>query len=231
MEEEVKKEESMNNEEYLKLKRSNNKKTTIIIILVFIVILMLLLIVLYYINGNRKEEKGEDNPTPTPTQKSSYENTFKYSDDGSYGVAYVTGYAKVIKEANCGDAECPEDEEKDDALYFYITSTESKDVKKYLDSFHGDGYDGETYFRVGCLKDDIISYYNAADAWYDSNNTSAEISTRYNKTFTLDKNVTTKLLNSNINNSITLRLEKLKLSYGGEAFSCYSHFSGIEIVD
>ena len=53
----------------------------------------------------------------------------------------------------------------------------------------------------------------------------------YNKSFSLNKDVSLKIINLNPNEIITLKLEKLKFTHGGEALSCYSLFSGIEVVE
>ena len=246
---------NINNEEYLKLKRKNNKNKVIIIILAFVIILLLALVLLYYLNNkdkNEPENKGnesgqvvdnKDNNEKTDNNvenDKSYVNTFKYNNGEAYGIAYVTGYVKIEKIANCGVDECPPNEPKDDVVVFYIKNTESEDLKKYIDDDYPEGYNGLKSIQLGCLKNDTITYYNAADDFYDPTYKDYKDSSyvnnkdypyNYIKIFTLNKDITSKLLKSNANELITLKLEKYKLTHGGEAMSCYSDYANVEVVE
>lgn len=210
-------------------------------IIVLSIIIVALLGICIYLLFIKKDDKQAGNNQVNNGQASNidkkYNNTFVYDNSGSYGIAYVKGYAKVVKEPYCDEApECNEENATsfENTVSFYVVSTDSEALKKEIDSWYGEGYTGQKFIQLGCLKNDMISYYNAADAFYNSANTGIDDKNNvdnYSKTFSLDKDVSTKIINSSQSKMITLKLEKLKLTYGGHAFSCFSPFSGIEIVE
>ena len=196
-------------EEYLKLKRSNEKKKAIIIVLLFLVIALVMLLV--FICCGKK----------VTTPKEEYVNTFKYDGSGSYGVAYATGYT-VVKEVTCDDGmDCVEGEKYNEVL-FYVTSTDSEDLKKEINSWYGEGYEGNKSISLGCYNN-VVAYFNAADTFLTSEGDLI-------KSFTLSEEETTKIISSTVNHPITLRLEKYKLTNGTGAPMCYSNFSKIEVA-
>ena len=230
MEEENIKEESISKEEYLKLKRSNNKKKAIIIILIFTMILVCSLVIIFLCCG--KCYKPKENVSVENNENEKYENTFKYDAAGSYGIAYVTGYAKVTTRPYCGAIgdECTEQNaiSVNDEVDFYITKNDSEDLNKEINSWYGELYDGDKTISLGCVKNGTISYYNAADEFQES----SEIAYGNNfKIFTLDSNESDSIVNSNENNPIVLKLTKLKLTNGGEAPACYSNFAYVEVIE
>ena len=217
---------------------SNNKNGIIAILVVIIIALIGVVIYFAFIKKDDKpvDNNGGNNQTnngQTNNNEKKYSNTFVYDETGSYGIAYVTGYAKVERVPYCGaiGAECTEQNASsiNDEVEFFVTKNDSEYLQKEIDSWYGDGYTGDKTISLGCKKNDVISYINAADEFQDS---TKEITYGSNfKSFTLDSNNTNKIINSNKNNLIVLKLTKLKLSNGGEAPSCYSHFAYVEVVE
>ena len=218
-------------------KLEKRKNIEIVALGVIIVALLGLCIYLLLIKKDDKPIDNNSGNNQANSNEKEYNNTFVYENSGSYGIAYVKGYVKIVKEPYCGEAlECTEKNTTsiENKVLFYVVNTESDALKKEIDSWYGKGYTGEKSIQLGCLDNDIISYYNAADDFYNSANTGVDDknnSDNYNKKFSLDKDVSRKIINSNQNKMITLKLEKLKLTHGGHAFSCFSPFSGIEVVE
>ena len=161
-------------------------------------------------------------PTSTPVPA----DTFVYEGENgiaSYGYAIVKGYAEVKKDQkDCGDAGCDHATSIsiNDTVDFHIVSTDSKNFKKtFIEGWYSDP-DGDL-IRIGCIKNGKLSYTNYAD----------EFNGGGSRTFTLSEELTNKIISSSVNNQITLKLEKKKLSeYDGTPNQCDSNITTIELV-
>ncbi len=199
----------------------NNKKNVIIIILVALLVGAICFICYdkFLKNDSSRKENTKDNTDVI--------NTFKYNDDGASGIATVKGYITVEKTDYCVDGECESSENSIyDVTHFHILETESTSFRNYINSFYSNDYTGEKTFSLGCVKNNVISYYNT----YDEIQNDSEDNNDF-KYFVLSNDVSQKILNSSIDNPITLKLEKKKFSSGSGAPECYSHITNIEIVN
>lgn len=220
----------------------NNNKMLIILMALIIVCLAGYIVYAKFI------QKG-DNPEPKPTNteenginnqtnnNEKYENTFKYSNDGSYGIAYAKGYAEVKREYYCETvsvADCNESnaDEINDVVYFHIMSTESEDLKKNLNgSYRGQSADSDS-FEIGCAKNNIISFGALADDFYEKVNDNINSTENYFKNIELSMEDSNKILSSSETNPITLKFEKLKYTHGSLDFvTCMSRMTNVEVVN
>ena len=220
----------------------NNNKILIILMALIIVVLAGYIVYVKFIQKgdnpepkpNNTEENGINNQT---NNNEKYKNTFKYSNDGSYGIAYAKGYAEVKREYYCETvsvAECNESnaEEINDVVYFHITSTESEDLKKEVSEWYGEqGKDNQT-FTIGCVKDNVISFGTLADDFYEKVNDNINSTENYFKNIKLSAGESNKILSSSANNPITLKFEKLKYTHGSLDFvTCISRMTNVEVVN
>ena len=206
-------------------KKEMKGKSTIIGVLALIVVVLAGLCI-YLLFIKKKENK--------------YNNTFVYDANGSYGIAYAKGYAKVIKEYYCETvpvAECNATNASsiDDVLYFYVVSTESEDLEKEINDSFGEQHKDNKSFQLGCVKDGIISYKAIADDFYNSANTGIDdknIVDNYWKNISISKEDSHKIISSSEDNYITLKLEKSKYTHGSsDGVTCASRMTGINVVD
>ena len=137
----------------------------------------------------------------------------------------------MVRKPYCGaiGGECTEENaiSVNDEVEFYVTNTESQELMEEINSWYPDDYTNKN-IRLGCLENEVITYINAADEFVDP-----EIGPRdggNQKSFVLSSSDTSEIINSSENNLIVLKLTKLKLSIGGEAPACYSHFANFEVV-
>lgn len=218
---------------------NNSNKNGIIAILV-VIIIALIGVVIYFAFIKKDEPKPNNNGSNNQTNNDKkYENTFKYSSNGSYGVAYAKGYAKVKREYYCESVpvdECNETNalETNDAVYFYVTSTESKDLKKEVNEWFSEQSKDAQSIQLGCLKNDTIEFVAFADNFYrGTNDEHKNLPEYYAKVITLSKADSNKIISSSESNQITLKMEKLKYSNGfaTDGYTCLSRMTNIEIVE
>ena len=208
-------------------------KKSIIIVIIVILILGVIGYIYYdeFINNKSANNGGSVEPINEEDT-----NTFIYSNNGSYGIALVKGYAEVKKASYCGDGIICTPESTISVnveVNFYVISSNNQDLQKEIDSWYGEGYTGDKVIRLGCLKEKEIIYYNAADTFYDPYNTGIDNRENYDnyfKQFALDISSTEKILSSTKSKPITLKIEKLKLTTFGEAPACYSHMTYVSVI-
>lgn len=149
-------------------------------------------------------------------QKGSFKITS--TGDNGYGTVFVKGYVTVEEEYDCGDGDCEIDENTPKVNYvsFNILENENQDFNKYLTGLNGNSFGGENSIGLGCITNNILSYYNDSDIYGMKG---------YIKTIT----DTNKIMNSTIENPIVLELERLEFNGGSGAPACYSHITTIRI--
>ena len=197
------------------VEQNKNKNLIIGVMACIIVLLIAALVYFMFIKKDKSEEtiKPQDN-----RQTENKEDTFNYDSSSASGFATVKGYVTLEKEDDCEDECDPKDVTYYDVVHFHIIETNSENFKNYINSFYPEEYKGDRTFRLGCLVNGTIEYFNSTD----------EIEF---KDYVLNENISRKILNSNINNPITLKLEKYKLTGGSGAPVCYSHITNIDILD
>jgi hypothetical protein len=87
---------------------------------------------------------------------------------------------------------------------------------------------------LGCIKDGIISFETGADEFGPSNYTGTEEEAfkYFMKTVSLSSDVSSKIINSNSSNPITLKISKSKLSYYMNLYdSCRTSITNLEIAN
>ena len=222
---------------------NNNNKNGIIVLLVVIIIALIGAVV--YFAFIKKDDKPVDNNggnnqannEQTKDNEKKYNNTFVYDTNGSYGVAYATGYAKVQKEYYCEAVavdECNESnaDEINDVVYFYVTNTDSEDFKKEIDEWFGGQSKDTQSIQLGCLKDNIIEFVSFADDYYHGDDEQKSSPEYYAKLISVSNEDSSKILSSSESNQITLKMEKLKYSAGfaTDGYTCLSKMTSIEIA-
>ena len=215
------------------LEKNNNSNSKNIIIAVLIVIIIALIGAIIYFAFIKKDDKPvnnneESNQQESESNEKKYNNTFVYDKNGSYGIAYAKGYAEVKREYYCEGkvTECNESnaDERNDVVYFYITDTESEDLKKEIDD--------KQEISIGCVKENIISFGALADDFYEKVNDNINSTENYFKDIKLSLEDSNKIISSNENNQITLKFEKLKYTHGSLDFAtCTSRMTGVEVVE
>ncbi len=194
----------------------------------------------YDYNGNKINDEKKETPTPiptekpvitptsmptiTPTPKPTSNDTFIYAGENgeySYGYAIVKGYIEVKKnEKYCVNAGCAAGAiTTNDAVIFHFVSTNSENFKKvFIDGWWSNS-DGKI-IRMGCLNNDKITYKTYADEYGGMSNPMI---------LSLSKDFTKKLLASNANNPISLKLTKKKMTeFTGIGEQCESKLTIIE---
>lgn len=219
-----------------------NKKSRTLIILLTIVVVLLIGVVIYLLFFNNKEElkgndkppveeknneqSGEDNSTRPP--RVAYEIGTPFSSDKGVGVAYIKGYAITEKQPECGV--CPPEETSfNDVVYFVVVESDSE-FSKYISFDSFPEKDGKNAIEIGCLENNTISYLDFADLNGDNNANSFE---DFFKQYKLDNLVTKKIMSSNANNLIKLKVERYPypVDVAGDGVSCVSDVSTIEVVE
>ena len=140
---------------------------------------------------------------------------FTSDEWGYYGEVELLGYVNVeeVPEVWCFDEDCK--------MYMYaqfeILEASDEDIYAMIERKQGNSFFGENNVGLGCITDGIIEYANHSDEFgYQEIELSAE-----------DSAV---LLNSTAQNPITIKLEKMPLSGGKGAPTCYSHFTKIDLL-
>lgn len=206
--------------------KNDQSRNIIIVLLVVTIIILVGLVVLFAtdtinLNSNKTNNNqllNENNQTDD-TNINNQENvsiqdelgkndTFTNNDSG---IVEVIGYP-VIKELtdeiNTG--------EKYNYVYFNIIETKSGEFKKYLESLKGNSFALDNAIGLGCVIGSKIKYSNSSD----------DVKL---KEYELSLEDSDKILNASESSPIKLKLEKLPLTYGGDAPICYSHITTIEV--
>ena len=216
--------------------QSNNKT---------LMILMALIIVCLagYIVYAKFIQKG-DNPEPKPTnteengnQTNNENNELKLENSlitdenaeyGSYGVAYVEGYAKVVEESTCNDGPdiCQGDEPKVNEVSFYVTNRKVDEIKDWFAT----NENNEEYIPLGCLEDGSINLIAMAEEFYKGDNPNSQ--ENYAREIKLSKEDSDKIIASNENSPIILKIEKKKMKKDIRIglYTCNSTITGVEVV-
>ena len=178
----------------------------------------------------KKDDKPVDNNGNNQQQNNTetkYENELTSDETGTYGTVYLEGYAKVKKEADCGVDVCQGNEPVYDVVSFYVTSPKVEGID---DWFVKDQNGENAYIQLGCLENGIVSFTAFADEFYKKRSDNIHSSENYFKTIEFSKSDSSKIISSNENNRITLKIENKKWSYGGDGFTCSSRITGAEVV-
>ncbi len=230
---------------------SNNKNAIIAILIVLVIALAGIIIYLTLIknddkvvdnnannqqqqnnsqtNNQTKDNNEENNNQVTDTEQK-YENNLTSDENvesGVYGTVYLEGYAKTIEEPLCNGPDiCQGDEETVTEVLFYVTKGKVDEIK---DWFATDD-NGNDYLPLGCLENDLISFIAMADDFYKGDNPNSQ--EYYSRDIEIGKTDSEKIIGSNENNTITLRVEKKKFKkdvrYG--FYMCNSFITGVEVV-
>lgn len=168
-------------------------------------------------NQVKEEENSNNNAIDNSDEKIDtfgINDTFSISTES--GQVDVLGYVEIIKrEPSEFDST---NSEKINYVYFHITDTKSNDFLKYIDNMKGNSFVSDKSIGLGCRIDNLIKYYNSSNQ-------------NGFKEYNLSLEDSNKIFNSNVNNPIKLRLNRLELSGGKDAPSCYSHITKIEVID
>lgn len=195
-------------------------------IIIHVVLLSLLFAVLIYagcVNEGVQEmdEEVQDQAettlsatiTVTEDEEEVQENIPFGEDFQKGGYADVTGYA-YIEEVD--EAWCEEDCLKYEYVFFKITDFgDSESLQKIIEEEQGNMFFGEGSVGLGCSDDGIITYYNETGM--------GEV-----EEYSLSQELSGKILASDSENQISLRLIKKEQLGGQGAPTCYSHFTKIE---
>lgn len=171
-------------------------------------------------NNNKTNEDNEEN----------YENNLTRDENvesGVYGTAYVEGYAKVVKKPLCDDGPdiCQGNEPEVDAISFYVTNRKVNDISGWFSADeNGD------YISLGCLENGLVSFVAMADEFYKGDNPNSQ--ENYSREIKLSKDDSDKIIASNENNPIILKIEKKKLKKDIRMglYSCNSLITGVEVI-
>ncbi len=211
--------------------KENNSKNIIILLVGIIIVILIVLCILFFTgtisfnskaNNNNKQSSGvvegnNENSNnvnePKPKEPVLGENdTFSSSTES--GQVDVLGYAEVTEINESFDS----DGETESYIFFHILDIKSNDFLSYIDSLKGNSFVKEKAIGIGCVDDNIIRYANDSDQ-------------EGLKAYELTKDVSSKIINSTSSNPIKLRLNRMPLTYGSGAPSCYSHITTIEVIN
>lgn len=178
-------------------------------------------------NGNNSQQ---NNTQTNANNDSKYENNLTSDENvesGVYGTVYLEGYAKTIEKPLCNGPDiCQGDEQTITEVLFYVTKGKVDEIK---DWFATDD-NGNDYLPLGCLENDLISFIAMADDFYKGDNPNSQ--EYYSRDIEIGKTDSEKIIDSNENNTITLRVEKKKFKknvrYG--FYRCNSFITGVEVV-
>lgn len=144
--------------------------------------------------------------------QSSDKSSFKSDEKGNfYGTVVVTGYTIVKSES---ESFCEENCKKYSYVFFQILNTDNVALFDFLNENKGNSFVGDKQVGLGCLQNKNITYFNASD----------KIGM---KEYTLSASLSKKIMESNKENPITIKLERQLFTSGSGAPACYSHFTHI----
>jgi len=162
--------------------------------------------------------------TTKNTQVSSASDAFSnHGDDGYYGTPQVEGYATIFQRQDGGGdtGDCGQNGElctTVDYVLFHVTRNSNVALREFLLDQNGNSFAGEGIIGMGCVSNEVISYSNVSDSdgW---------------KPYTISAEDTTKIMASTANSPIAINVSRSKLTTGGGAPTCYSHFATFTLAD
>lgn len=230
-------EESLQKKESV-IANNNNNKNGIIAILVVIIIALIVAVI--YFAFVKKEDKTVDNNSENTQEDSGqkiiedeakYENKLTIDETaefGTYGIAYVEGYAKVEEKPMCDDGPdiCQGDEPKVNEVSFYVTNRKVDEIKDWFVT----NKNNEEYIPLGCAENGVITFTAMADEFYKGDNPNSQ--ENYANEIKLSKEDSDKIIASNENNTIILKIEKKKMKKDIRMglYTCNSTITGVEVV-
>lgn len=146
-------------------------------------------------------------PIPLPTEPSDFS-----KDDSRYdyqGGLVVRGFSNT-KTVN--EAFCEEDCDQYEYVSFIVTESNAPTLDDFFADNAGNSAVGNSSIGIGCLEDGQIYYANHSDE-------------HGVKDFRLSKSLTDKIMSSTSKSPVILEIEKLPLSGGMGAPTCYSLFT------
>lgn len=197
----------------------SNNKNGIIAILVIVIIVLIGAVIYFAII--KKEESTIDN------NNENYENTIMQGEYSQYGTIYLKGYTDVKTYTENYEGSSKVD--KYDVISFHITDMLGAKSEEEISGWISHDENDKTYVRLGCVENGIVTFNSTADDWYDASLEGTD--GNYWKTVSLSKEKSEKIISSNVNNPIVLKLEKLKNNYGGtEGNFCTTSITGVEVI-
>ncbi|MBT4917244.1 hypothetical protein HN709_03345 [Candidatus Peregrinibacteria bacterium] len=144
-------------------------------------------------------------------------NSFKYDEEKyvHHGTLTIEGYATLEEQQ---ESFCEEDCSTYTYIFFNILNTDNEAIDNYVKEGKGNSFIGDNSIGLGCVEDNSI--------WHIS---SSDISP--NKEYETSQEVSYKILNSSIENPITIEVTRPLFTGGAGAPDCYSHFTQFNIVD
>lgn len=207
--------------------KKNQNGFSVVGILVVIVIVGLLGMVgwLVYDRQNNKANKEQPDAAQTKTEIPKSEEAPKdappktlvkgtFGDSGEYGTLQAEGYPTIVKR---NEGFCEENCKLYDYVFFNITRTENANIFNYLKSNSGNAFVQDKAIGMGCVTDGKISYSNNSDS-------------KGRVEYSISKEDTSAILAATNEKPIVLELERLQLSGGGGAPTCYSHFTTFKVI-
>ncbi len=128
--------------------------------------------------------------------------------------ATLKGYATVTEQP---EGFCTENCLMFRYVSFNFTENNSQELKEFMGLSEGNTFISQQKIGLGCLAEGRIWRWNDSDKFGM-------------KQYTLDNPSSTKLLTSSPENPVTIEITKDSLSAGRGAPDCYSHFTGIELI-
>ena len=198
---------------------NKNNKGLIILIIILIICLIASGYFIYkmiYMDKTTINENSNKSNIREET-KEEYQDTF--SNRTESGKVRVTGYTVIekVKEECYGEENC-EKAKTVDYVFFKVLDTKNKDFINYISNHQGNNYFRENAVGLGCIENNQLTYINHSNELGMISCNLTEIETN-------------KILNSNQDKKITLELERLELTGGSHAPSCYSHITYIKVVN
>ncbi len=185
------------------------------ILLPLVVVLFILVISLGgYVFYDKIILKNDNEIQESKNNNSNSEENNTFSNVTKSGKVRVKGYITIEKMTQEGYYEAP----TYDYAFFHILNTKSQDFEDYITGLKGNAFAYDNAIGLGCIENNQLSYVNESDQFGL-------------KGFKLSVEDTNKLLNSSVNNPLTLDLERLEFTGGSGAPECYSHITHISILD
>lgn len=132
-----------------------------------------------------------------------------------YGTLIVTGYPIVKIEA---EPFCEKNCKKYSYVFFQVLNTDSQVLSDFLRENKGNNFIDTNQLGIGCVQDEIITYFN------DSNKLGM-------KEYSVPVGLSKKILDSNKEKPVTIKLERLLFTGGSGAPACYSHFTYVSSLE
>ena len=182
-------------------------------------------------NNTQTNDNNEVNNNQVIDTEQKYENNLTSDENvesGVYGTVYLEGYAKTVEKSLCDDGPdiCQGDEPTVNEVLFYVTNGKVDDIKEWFVTDEN----SKEYIPLGCLENDLIKFDAMANEFYKGDNPNSQ--ENYFREIELDKTNSEKIIASNENNTITLKIEKkeMKKNIRMGLYRCNSLITGVEVV-